>query len=145
MRRGNARPDAGETLTELLVTVTVLGIATAGITFALGTTVKATGMHRQQALAQNALRAWAEQISAGTYTACATTAGFAAPSPPLGTGLTAAVTAVQYWNGAAFVTACGTDSGIQRVTLRITAANGLSPALTDSVAVVVRKPCASTC
>jgi type II secretory pathway pseudopilin PulG len=141
----DTRRDAGETLTELLVTVVILGIATAGISFALGTTVKASGMHRQQALAQNALRSWAEQIGVGTYTACAPASSFAAPSPALSTGLTAAVTAVQYWNGVAFVSSCGTDTGVQRVTLRISAANGLSPALTKTVAVVVRKPCASTC
>lgn len=145
MRWGSGRADAGETLTELLVTVVILGIVTAGITFALGTAVKATGMHRQQALAQNALRSWAEQINAGTYTPCAAAGSFAAPSPALRTGLTAAVTGVQYWNGATFVGACSTDTGIQRVTLRITAVNGLSPALTETVAVVVRKPCATTC
>lgn len=145
MRWNRARADAGETLTELLLTVVILGIATAGITFALGTTVKAAGMHRQQALAQNTLRAWAEQIGAGTYAACATAGSFAAPSPAPAAGLTAAVTAVQYWTGTAFAAACGTDTGIQRVTLRITAVNGLSPAITESLAVVVRKPCTSTC
>ncbi|HST66042.1 MAG TPA: type II secretion system protein [Mycobacteriales bacterium] len=139
------RPDAGETLTELLVTVVILGIATAGISVALGMTVKASAMQRQQALAQNALRSWAEQIGAGPYTACATAGSFAAPSPAPARGLTAAVTAVQYWNGVTFVSSCGTDTGVQRVTLRVTAANGLSPALTKTVAVVVRKPCASTC
>ena len=140
-----SRPDAGETLTETLLTVVILGIATAGIAFALGTVVRASTMDRQQALAQNALRSWAEQIGAGTYTACATAGSFAAPSPALATGLTAAVTAVQYWDGSTFAGSCDSDTGIQRVTLRVTAANGLSPALTESVAVVVRKPCVSTC
>jgi type II secretory pathway pseudopilin PulG len=139
------RSDAGETLTELLVAVVVLGIATTGIVFALGTTVRAATMDRRQALAQNALRAWAEQVSAGPYTACATAGSFAAPSPALPTGLTATVTRVQYWDGSTFASSCGTDTGVQRVTLQVAAANGLSPAVTDSVAVVVRKPCATTC
>jgi type II secretory pathway pseudopilin PulG len=143
--RGRPRRDAGETLTELLVTVVILGISTAGIAYGLATTVKAATLNRQQSLAQNALRTWAEQIGAGTYTACAPASGFAAPSPALPTGLTAAVTAVQYWTGTAFAASCGTDTGIQRVTLRITAVNGLSPAITESLAVVVRKPCTSTC
>ena len=141
----SGRRDAGETLTETLLTVVILGLATAGITFALGTLVKASTMDRQQSLAQNALRSWAEQIGAGTYTACAAAGSFAAPSPALATGLTASVTAVQYWNGATFVGSCDSDTGIQRVTLRVSAANGLSAAVTESVAVVVRKPCVSTC
>lgn len=139
------RPDAGETLTETLLTVVILGIATAGIAFALGTVVKTSTMDRRQALAQNALRSWAEQTGAGTYTACAAAGSFAAPSPALATGLTATVTAVQYWNGVTFLSSCDSDTGIQRVTLRVTATNGLSPAVAESVAVVVRKPCVSTC
>lgn len=139
------RRDAGETLTETLVTVMVLGIATAGISLALGAAVKASTLNRQQALVQNALVSWAEQVAAGTYTTCATTSSFAAPSPALPAGMTSAVTSVQYWNGLTFSGSCGTDSGIQRVTLRITAVTGTSPGLTDTVAVVVRKPCTSTC
>lgn len=145
MRPGTDRADAGETLTEILVTMAILGFAVAGILGALLTTNKASTVHRQQALAQNALRSWAEQISAGTYVDCATAASFAPPSPALPKGLTATVVSVQYWTGTAFAGTCGTDTGIQRVTLRVTAPNGLSPALSDTVAVVVRKPCVATC
>jgi type II secretory pathway pseudopilin PulG len=145
VRTRTGRRDAGETLTETLVTVVILGISTAGISLALGTAVKASTLHRQQALVQNALRSWGDQVAAGSYTACATAGSFAAPSPALPAGMTAAVTAVQYWNGVTFVGSCGTDTGIQRVTLRITAPTGTSSGLADSVAVVVRKPCTSTC
>lgn len=137
--------DAGESLVELLVTVVILGIATAGIAAALLTAGKASTLHRQQALTQNALRSWAEQVGAAAYTDCATAAGISAPNPALPTGLTASVTGVQYWNGTSFVASCGTDTGLQKVTLRITAANGLSAALVRSIAVVLRKPCVSTC
>lgn len=139
------RRDAGETLVELLMTVVILGIATAGISGALLVSTKASALHQQQALAQNALRSWAEQVGAGAYTPCAAAGSFGAPSPALPTGLTAAVSAVQYWNGTAFTGTCGADTGIQRVTLRITATNGLSAPLTDTVAVVVRRPCVSSC
>ena len=145
MRPGPDRADAGETLIEILLTVVILGIAVAAISGALLTANKASTMHRQQALAQNALRVWAEQISAEAYVDCATAASFAAPSPALPAGLTATVASVQYWTGSAFAGTCGSDAGIQRVTLRVTAANGLSPALSDTVAVVVRKPCVTTC
>jgi Tfp pilus assembly protein PilV len=136
--------DAGESLTELLVTVVILGIATAGLTGALLTVGKVSQMHRQQVLAQAAVRAWAEQVSVATYTSCATAAAFPAPSPALPTGFTAAVTAVRYWDGAAFAGTCTDDTGIQRVTLRVTAPNGLSPAIIESLVVTVRKPCLAT-
>jgi type II secretory pathway pseudopilin PulG len=133
--------DAGDTLVELLVTVVILGIATAGLTGALLTVGKVSQMHRQQVLAQTSLRAWAEQVSVGSYTACAAATGFAAPSPALSTGLTATVTGVRYWDGASFASTCAVDTGIQRVGLRITATNGLSPAIVESVEVTVRRPC----
>lgn len=145
MRSGGARTEAGETLTEVLVTIVILGIAVAGISAALLVTNRTSALHRQQALAQGALRAWAEQVAAGSYTACATASTFPPPSPALPAGLTPAVTGVQYWNGTAFAASCGTDTGIQRVTLRITATTGRTTPLTDSVAVVVRKPCVSSC
>jgi Tfp pilus assembly protein PilV len=134
--------DAGESLVELLVTVVILGIATAGLSGALLTVGKVSQMHRQQVLTQAAVRAWAEQVSVVTsYTSCATAAAFPVPSPALPTGFTATVTAVRYWDGALFATTCTADTGIQRVTLRVTAPNGLSPAIAESLTVTVRKPC----
>jgi Tfp pilus assembly protein PilV len=137
--------DVGETLTELLVTVVILGIATAGLTGALLTVGKVSQMHRQQVLAQAAVRAWAEQVSVAPYTGCATAAAFPAPSPALPTGFTAAVTSVRYWDGTSFAATCADDTGIQRVALRVTAPNGLSPAITESLQVTVRKPCVASC
>lgn len=139
------RTDAGESLIELLVTMVVLGIATAGIAAALLTADSASGQQRRQAQAQNALRSWAEQVAAGTYTDCATAGSFAAPTTAPPAGVTAAVAAVEYWNGTAFAASCGTDTGIQRVTLRVTATAGRAPTVSEDVAVVLRKPCVSTC
>lgn len=145
MRSARARADAGETLTEVLVTIVILGIAVAGISAALLVTNRTSALHRQQALAQGALRSWAEQVAAGPYTACAPAGTFPLPSPAPPAGLTAAVSGVEYWNGTAFAASCGTDTGVQRVTLRITATTGRTTPLTESVAVVVRKPCVSSC
>jgi type II secretory pathway pseudopilin PulG len=143
-RRAPAR-DAGETLVELLVTVVILGVATAGLSGALLAVGKVSQMHRQQVLAQAAVRAWAEQVSVvTTYTSCAPATAFPVPSPALPTGFTATVTSVRYWDGALFATTCTADTGIQRVALRVTAPNGLSPAIIASVTVTVRKPCVPT-
>jgi type II secretory pathway pseudopilin PulG len=140
-----AARDGGETLVELLVTVVILGIATSGISAALVATVNASNLHRQEVLARHSLRAWAEQIGVGTYTACAAPSNFAAPSPALPSGLTAAVPSVSYWDGTSFASSCDTDTGVQKVTLRITARNGLSAPRSRDVEVVVRKPCVSAC
>lgn len=137
--------DAGETLVELLVAVVIVGIAVVGLLAGLLVTLDASTLHREQALSQNAARAWAEQVSASTYTDCATPASFAPPSPALPSGYTATVTAVQYWTGTSFASSCSGDTGIQRVTLRIAATNSPSPTVTQSLDVVVRKPCVSAC
>lgn len=143
---GPRRPrDAGETLIEILVTIVILGIATAGLSGALLATVNASDLQRQQVLARHALRSWAEQIGTGPYTACAAASSFAAPSPALPSGLGYAVTRVSYWNGTAFAASCTADTGVQKVTLRITAANGLSAPLIREVDVVVRQPCVTSC
>ena len=144
MRTGSR--DAGESLVELLVTVVVLGIITAGLSGALLTVNGTSQLHRQQALAQHALRAWAEQVGAATYTNCAAPAAFPAPSPVLPAGLAASVPSVRYWNGTSFATSCpAVDTGIQRVTLRITATNFMVAPIGHSIVVVVRKPCVSGC
>ena len=132
--------DVGESLVEILVTVVILGIATSGLSAALLTTVKASNTQRQQVLARAALRSWAEQISAAAYVPCAVPGSFPTPSPTLPNGYTAAVTGVYYWNGTSFAGSCGTDAGAQALTLRITAPNGLSPALAQTLSIVVRKP-----
>jgi Tfp pilus assembly protein PilV len=138
---GAAARDAGETLVELLVTVVILGIATTGLAGALLTVGKVSQQHRQQVLAQAAVRAWAEQVGVGAYTDCAPATAFAAPEPALPTGFTATVTGVRYWDGAAFAATCAADTGIQRVSLRVTAPDGLPGAVTESLEVTVRKPC----
>lgn len=143
--RALSEREAGDSLVELLVTMVVLGIATTGVTGALSAVGRGSAMHRQQILAQNVLRSWAEQVSAAPYADCATAGSVAAPAAAMPSGFAASVTGVQYWNGTAFAGSCTADTGVQRITLRVTAPNGLSPAVSQSVAVVVRKPCVTTC
>lgn len=138
--------DRGESLVELLVSISILGVAVVAILGAIAMTATASGLHRDTASVQNHLHNWAEAVSnAPGWTACASAAVVqaAVPAPALPTGWSAAVSDVDYWNGTAFVETCGTDQGIQLVTLSIT--SGGSPVAQGTLDVVRRRPCGSGC
>lgn len=147
--RGVVR-DAGETLIELLIAMVVIGLGVTAILGALVVAVDSSSMNRSQARAQATLRSWAESLAATTddttssyhYVNCATTSSFPAPSS-LPTGYTATVQSVQYWSGTAWSSTCGTDQGIQRVHVTVTAPASLWPGITQEMNVVVRRPCVS--
>lgn len=143
------RQEHGETLLELLITVTILGLAVASIAGAVLAAVGGSTMHRQQAQAQALLHSWAERVAAvsdASYVACAVAGSIPAPpSDAVPAGFTASVTRVQYWDAASssFGPSCGTDSGVQQVRLTVTAPQRLLPAFSEYVDVVVRRPCAT--
>ncbi len=139
--------DRGETLIELLITIAIMGIAVVAILGAVLTAVGASSLHRSQVTAVNDLRSAAETLSrtaATGYTPCATSAQVATGLPP-GGGVT--VAGVRYWNGSAFGSSCsaGSDQGLQQVTLQVTLASQFGPSYAQTLAVVVRKPCTSSC
>ena len=95
----NARGERGETLLELLMTVSIMGIAFIGILAGIGTTFMAGDSHRQNATAETVLRSYAERIKDPVdvpYVKCATTASYPTPigfSLPAG-GWSTSVTSV---------------------------------------------------
>jgi type II secretory pathway pseudopilin PulG len=139
--------DGGETLIELLVAMVVIGIAVVGILGALSLAAGASSAAKGQARGRAVLASWAESLSAVAdtggyrYTACASAGTFPAPAG-LPTGYGAAVSAVRYWNGTAWSATCGTDQGLQRLTLTVTSPAGLLPGTSQTLDVVVRRPCA---
>lgn len=141
------RSDEGETLIELLVAMIVISIAVVALLGALSMAASASSAAKGQAQGRAVLAAWAESLSAVAdtgsyrYTACATAGSFPAPSG-LPAGYSAAVSTVRYWNGSAWSASCGTDRGLQRLTLSVTSPNGLLPGTSQSMDVVVRRPCA---
>lgn len=147
-RRGGPR-DAGESLVELLVSISILGVAGSAILGGIGVASSNSALHRTQAVTQNLIRNWAESVSAAPYAACASPPHFNGTKPDLTaaqyTGYSATVSSVQYWNGAAFVASCpATDLGLQRVTLQVGAPRSLGiGGFTQSLDVVVRRPCAT--
>jgi len=153
LARGTGRPagDAGETLIELLVSIVIMGLSGAAIVGALMVAVGASQLHQRQVQVQQYLRSWAEMVSNatdGAYSPCADTGHYQGlPKPAAVGGISASVTNVDYWDGAAFVGSCGGGSGVQRVTLRVEASGLAFGGVTKSLDVVVRQPClqASSC
>jgi Tfp pilus assembly protein PilV len=144
-RRGDQR---GETLLELLVTVTIMGTAFVGILAGIGTTFMATDSHRQAATAEGVVRSYAERIADPSdvpYVACATTASYGIPSgfslPDA--GWSASVTKVLAWQGNSpptFLASCPSpDRGLQQLTLTVKSPAGAHQA-TANLVIVKRKP-----
>jgi type II secretory pathway pseudopilin PulG len=135
VRRG--RGQRGETLLELLVAITILGVCVVAIGSGIALAVRVSALHRSQATAGAYARSYAEVVeSAATtsYVNCASTysvSGFSAPS-----GFSAAVVGVKYWNGTGFQVGCPSpDQGLQQVTVQVADARA-----SEQLVVVVRKP-----
>jgi Tfp pilus assembly protein PilV len=148
MRTG-PRGERGETLLELLVTVSIMGTAFVGILAGIGTTFVATDSHRQDATAETVLRSYAERMqdpTGMTYVNCATSSTYGTPSgftlPATPAGWTAVVTSALIWQGdtpPTFTSTCTTDKGLQQLTLRVQSPAGAHQA-TATVVIVKRKP-----
>ncbi|MEO7744856.1 MAG: type II secretion system protein [Actinomycetota bacterium] len=121
MMRGAGR-EAGFTLVDTIVGVAILGIGVTVVVGGMATSITVSARARAAAEAQIAVRSYAEQIAAATYVDCATSysTAFTAPS-----GYTA-TQSVSYWDNATstFVATCGTDSGLQRITLTVASTDG---------------------
>jgi hypothetical protein len=155
------RHDGGETLVELLLTISVLSITVVSVIGALLIAVGSSTLDRRAIQAQSLLKSWGEFVvgqttdsGAGAYVPCATATTYGTgvwqyTSPPLQglpAGFTPTVQGVEYWNGttSSFATTgctAANDTGVQRVELRMTVANALYPGFTAKYFVVVRKPC----
>jgi type II secretory pathway pseudopilin PulG len=145
-RRG--RSEGGETLLELLVSVTIMGTAFVAIIAGFGTTLMATDVHRQAATAETVIRSYAERMQDPVdvpYVDCATTSsyadppGFSLPTPDW----SASVTKVLAWQGdtpPTFAAACpAAGAGLQQLTLEVRSPAGVHQA-TETIVIVKRKP-----
>jgi type II secretory pathway pseudopilin PulG len=144
--RRPAPRDEGSTLLEVVIAVAIMGITLPAILGGIGTSILMSGVHRQQAAAGGAVRAYAEAVqnvvAEGGYVPCATTSSYATPAgftAPSGYTATVVANSMRYWNGTAWQTTCGTDSGIQRLTLEVAGAD--TRAGSERLIIVVRKPC----
>lgn len=132
------RADRGDTLIEILVTVSILAIAVVAIVGGFGTSIFMSDTQRKEATEQTILRNYVEAVQGmTTWVGCATPAAYT----PSQVGLTGystpyvpTATAVQYWNGSAFTSTCSSDTGLQKITLQVQA----PPRATESIDVVKR-------
>jgi type II secretory pathway pseudopilin PulG len=127
MTRRRTRSEDGETLVELLISVSILGIAVVGIVAGMATALTASDANRKQGVVEAQLRNFAEAVTdpSAPYVECATTGSYA--NPPgfaLPAGYSATVTSVRYFDGngsPGFTGSCPSnpDNGVQVITVRI--------------------------
>jgi len=129
-----ADSEAGFTLVELLLAVGILGISGVALIGGMMTSIQVSDLGRRQAEGQGEVRAYAEAVAGTAYANCASSYSTSYSPPP---GYTATM-AVAYWDGtSAFTSTCGTDKGLQRVTLTVAATDGRG---SETVAIAKRKP-----
>jgi hypothetical protein len=138
--------DRGESLLEVLVAVSIMGIAMVAIVGSLVTGILVSDVHRKQATAGAAVRDYGEAVEnevavGGGYVPCATAASYASPAGfvlPAGYSKSVVAGSMRYWNGSAWQTGCTTDIGLQQLTLQVASDDGRA---SERVVVVLRRPC----
>ena len=135
--------DRGETLLELLVALAIMSVAVVAVVGGLYTSVLMSDIHRKQATAGMAVRDYGETITqvvnGGGYpaTACAAlTTSFTAPA-----GYTATVLSERYWDGSAWRSSCGPDTGLRQLTIQVASADARAA---ERLTIEIRKPCGLT-
>jgi type II secretory pathway pseudopilin PulG len=132
--------DDGETLLELLVAITILGICVVAIGTGIFLSVKLSAIHRGQSTADAFLHDYAETVQ-GHYQCSGTGApnyvtalGLATP-----TGFNAPTATVKFWNPTTLTwngTSCQSDgAGLQQVTFKLDSTDGF---VSESLVVTVR-------
>jgi len=153
------RRSAGETLIETVLAVMILGISVAAVSGAVMMATGAAAMNSQTTESDMILRSWAEELAVAPYTPLCRTPTQVEVAPGNGWSggsgtwtrtvdnipYTATVSEVRYWKSGSnqFGATCDTpDSGVQRLTLEVSAPSLGLPGTTKSLQVTVRNPCA---
>jgi len=133
MRR---RGEAGETLAEILVSTTLMGIIAIGIIGSIATVLISTDIDRKASQAETVLRSYVAAIQDATYVDCGGASAYSSVTVPnLPNRFTATVEHVEYWKGdgptvvpasnqaVTFDGSCTTDQGLQSIGLRVESAD----------------------
>jgi type II secretory pathway pseudopilin PulG len=148
-RRSSRRPpqrDRGETLIELLMTVLILGTAVVAVVGALAVAIRVSDVHRKQATAGAAVRAFAEALEQAVaqapsgYQPCGSEQQYEGLYTPPPGYLHDVDPVIRVWDGAGFTAAATpcNDQGVQLVSLRVSTDGGQ---ISESLDVVLRLPC----
>jgi hypothetical protein len=135
-----ARGEAGESLAELMVAISILSIAVVAIVGGMAVAIQISTRHREQTTAQTVLPSVADAVKAqGVVTGCATTydvnAAIAAAGYTVPPGYSVTSPApVSYLNDSGTAVACSDVTKLQRVTITVNTPRGYA----ESVDVVVR-------
>jgi type II secretory pathway pseudopilin PulG len=138
--------EEGETLLEILVTITIMGIALVSVMYGVLTAVASATSHRAEATDESVLRSFAERIKdpddtpyvncavTGTYSTSPT--GFTSPS-----GYTVKILSVGYPTADTKHAegGCG-DQGVQQIKLQVQSPSGNRQA-TEQTVIVKRRVC----
>ncbi|WP_112243931.1 type IV pilus modification PilV family protein [Kribbella monticola] len=133
----------GESLLELVVAVALMGVAVVAVMSGLTTTVLMSDVQRKQATVGVVVRDYAEAlqqyVASGHYVACGSTYNVPDFVAPQGFSAKVVAGSVQYWSvGLTWLPLCLLDTGLQRVRVSATSADGRA---TEYVYVVLRRPC----
>ena len=129
--RQRAKSEQGDTLIEILIAVTILGIAFVGILAGLATALRLSGSQRGRANADVVLVSAADSVRNQTYVSCPT-ASASSYSPSSGVTLPAGwsasnvtVSAIKFRDAATWTSTCPTtDQNVQLVTITAAAPSG---------------------
>ncbi|MGY2703365.1 PulJ/GspJ family protein [Nocardioides sp. HB32] len=149
------RNDCGETLIELLVAITILGIAGVAILAGMAFSVQASAVNRNQAGGGAYLRSAAEAIQkqvdrAGTYASCGSAVATYTPaansvisSTDVSKGYSITVGPVESWARVAGVSQWSNcdPNGIQRIKLQLTTPGNSTHGSVETMYLVLRQPC----
>lgn len=134
---GDARPEGGETLVEVLMTTVLLGLAIIAIITTLMTLVVASNSHRRRVRAANEATTVVESLQRANYVPCANAGTYGAAlsdalkigagagtADPQSHNYSVTITRIRYLaskNAAnpTFGSSCGTDQGVQEITLMV--------------------------
>ena len=137
------RPERGETLIELLVSISIIGIAIIALVGGLATAIIASDAHREQADAGAVARNIAEAIKDTTVPLNAN-GNYAAgiwSDVTVPSSVTVSVPPARCWNGDADATPssawvdCPNNNGLQKITVTVTAKGA-----NESVTILKRQP-----
>ncbi|MEV8375630.1 type II secretion system protein [Kribbella sp. NPDC056861] len=136
--------ERGESLLELVVAISLMGVAIVAVISGLTTTVLLSDVQRKEATASTTVRNYASAlqqfVASGHYVACAGSGTYVVPgfTPPAGFTARVVAGSMKYWTGALWLPLCLPDRGLQKLRVSVESTDGRASEYLD---IVLRKPC----